>query len=214
MNFAYRLRDEIQRDIFSLQELKTIYPQMSEVAIYGAVTRSLKAKEFLKLKRGLYLFSKKLRKGPVSKFLIANKLYYPSYVSFESALSYYGLIPEAVYTTSLACFQRKNKTFLNELGEFSFDYIPIKPFFIGVISNKEEGGVLIANPLRALFDLIYVRKKKYASIEDLQNDLRIEKNNLQKEVSKFSSLEIELLAKSYKKKNVIQFYEMLVRTFK
>ena len=82
---------------------------MSDVAINSGVARSLKSNDFLRLKRGLFLFSKKLRNGSISKLSIANKLYGPSYVSFESALSYHGLIPEAVYTTTSACFQRKSK---------------------------------------------------------------------------------------------------------
>ncbi|MBT6325844.1 MAG: hypothetical protein HOJ35_07730 [Bdellovibrionales bacterium] len=214
MNFAYRLREVIRKDIFSQQDLKAILYSMSDTAINNGVARSLKSNEFLRLKRGLFVFSKKLRKGSISKLLIANKLYGPSYVSFESALSYHGLIPEAVYTTSSACFQRKNKTFSNELGDFSFDYIPSDPFFMGVINKKEEGGVLIATALKALFDLIYIRRKNYYLIEELEDDLRIEKSLLSKEASRVSSYEIETLAKSYKKKNVYQFYLMLVRTFK
>jgi predicted transcriptional regulator of viral defense system len=214
LNFAYRLRREVKRDIFSHQDLKALLYPMSDAAINSGVARSLKSNDFQRLKRGLFLFSKNLRKGSISRLLIANKLYGPSYVSYESALSYHGLIPEAVYTTTSACFQRKNKTFSNELGDFSYDYIPSNPFFMGVINKKEEGGVLIATGLKALFDLIYIRRKSYHSIEELEDDLRIEKSLLQSEVSHFSSFEIETLAKSYKKKNVYQFYLMLVRTFK
>lgn len=214
MNFAYRLRGEVKRDIFSQQDLKTLLYPMSDAAINSGVARSLKSKDFLRLKRGLFLFSKNLRKGSISRLLIANKLYGPSYISFESALSYHGLIPEAVYTTSSACFQRKNKIFANELGEFSFDYIPSNPFFMGVVNKKEEGGILIATGLKALFDLVYIRRKDYHSITELEEDLRIEKSLLQNEISNFSSIEIETLAKSYKKKSVYQFYLMLVRTFK
>lgn len=214
MNFAYKLREEIKRDIFSQQDLKAIFYPMSEKAISSAVARSLKSNDFLSLKRGLFLFSKKLRRGTVSKLSIANKLYGPSYVSFQSALSFHGLIPEAVYTTTSACFQRKNKSFSNGIGDFSYDYIPCDPFFMGVENRKEEGGVLIATALKALFDLIYIRRKNYSSIEDLHRDLRVEEDALKSEVSKFSSSEIETLAKSYKKKNVFAFYLMLVRSFK
>ena len=214
MNFAYKLREKVRRDVFSQQDLKAILYPMSEQAIRSGVARSLKSNDFLSLKRGLFLFSKKLRKETVSKLSIANKLYGPSYVSFESALSFHGLIPEAVYTTTSACFQRKNKSFSNDLGDFSFDYVPCDPFFMGVESRKEEGGVLIATALRALFDLIYIRRKNYNSIEDVERDLRIERGDLKDAVSKFSSSEIEALAKSYKKKNIYAFYLMLVRNFK
>ncbi len=214
MNFAYKLREKIKKEVFGQQDLKAILYPMSDAAISSGVTRSLKSNDFLRLKRGLFLFSKKLRKGPVSKLLIANKLYDPSYVSFESALSYHGLIPEAVYTTTSACFQRKNKIFTNQLGDFSYDYIPSKPFFMGVSNHKDDGGVLMATVLKALFDLVYIRHKNYNTIDELYDDLRIEKHDLEKEVSMFSSLEIETLAKSYRKKNIYQFYLMLIRTYK
>ncbi len=214
MNFAYKLRNEIQRDLFSQQDLKTLFYCKTDAAIHSGLTRSLTGKQILKLKRGLYLFSKNLRRRPLSNFLVANKLYDPSYVSFESALSFHGLIPEAVYRTTSACIQRKNKIFTTELGDFSFDHIPSRPFFIGVTSDSHEGGALVANAIKALFDLIYLRRKNYPSIEDLQSDLRIEQNLLKTEVAKYSSLELEILAKSYKKKAVYQFYTLLMRTFK
>lgn len=214
MNFALKLRDEIKRDVFGQQDLKTLHSSMTDAAIHNGVTRSLKSKDLLKLKRGLYLFSQKLRRGSISKFLIANKLYGPSYISFESALSYHALIPEAVYSITSACFQRKNKTFTNQLGNFSYDYIPCESFFMGVVNKKEDNGILIATGLKALFDLIYIRRKNYNSMVELTNDLRIEESVLLKEVSQYSVSEIENLAKSYKKKNVFHFYQMLVRNLK
>ena len=93
MNFAYKLRDEIKRDIFSQRDLKALLYPMSDAAIHSGITRCLHSKQILKLKRGFYLFAKKLQRDSISKFLIANKLYDPSYVSFESALSFHGFIP-------------------------------------------------------------------------------------------------------------------------
>ncbi|MCK5784370.1 MAG: hypothetical protein KAH06_07980 [Desulfobacterales bacterium] len=214
MNFAHKLRDKIDRDVFSQQDLKALLSPMTEAAIYNGVTRSLKSGDFLKLKRGLYLFSKRLRRDSLSRFLIANKLYGPGYISFESALSYHGLIPEAVYSTTSACFQRKSKIFENKLGEFCFDYIPCNPFFMGVESVRGRGGVQVANAIRALFDLIYLRRKKYPALEDLQRDLRIERVSLGDEVKKFSVEEIEKLAQSYKKRDLTEFARLLLRLFK
>jgi len=214
MNFAYKLRGEIKRDMFSQNDLKALFYPMTNAALHNGVSRSLKSKNLVKLKRGLYLFSKELRQGSVSKFLIANKMYEPSYVSFESALSYHGLIPEAVYTTTSACVQRKSKNFKNDLGDFSYDYVPCLDFFLGVYHEMEKGGVLIANPLRALFDLIYLRKKRYDSIEEVEEDLRVETFNLKAEVKKYSVREIESLAVQYKKKIIINFYELLIKAFK
>ncbi len=54
----------------------------------------------LVLKRGIYMLSEEFRVTRCSNYFLANQLYTPSYVSLESALSYYGLIPEAVYATT------------------------------------------------------------------------------------------------------------------
>ena len=214
MNFAHKVRAQIDRDIFSHQDLKVLLGDMSDVAINSGVARSLKSKDFIKLKRGLFIFSKSMRKNLILSNLVAHKMYGPSYISFESALSYHGLIPEAVYTTTSACVQRKSKTFYTAIGCFSYDYIPCPIFFMGVKNIKEEGGELIACGLKALFDLIYIRRKYYSSPEDLYQDLRIEPSEIASEVAMFSSAELERLAKSYKKKNVFQFYLMLIRSFK
>ena len=85
---------------------------------------------------------------------------------------------------------------------------------MGVVNKKEDNGILIATGLKALFDLIYIRRKNYNSMVELTNDLRIEESVLLKEVSQYSVSEIENLAKSYKKKNVFHFYQMLVRNLK
>jgi hypothetical protein len=214
MSFALKLRDQIKNEVISHRDLKALYSQISDASIHNGISRAVKSKNLVKLKRGLYLFSKNLRKGSVSKFLIANKIYEPSYVSFESALSYHGLIPEGVYTTTSACLQRKTKNFSNELGDFSYQYIPCQDFYLGVYHEPEKGGCLIATPIRALFDFIYLRKKRYSSIEEIENDLRIETSNLRIEIMKFSISEIESLAIQYKKKNVMQFCQILLKAFK
>ncbi len=211
MSFGQKLRRVIQHDIFGQEELRLIYPDASDASLHSGISRALSAKEVIKLKRCLYLFSKDFQINSISKFKIANKIYDPSYVSFESALSFYGLIPEAVYETTSACFLRKSKNFTNELGEFSYNYVPCRPFFIGVTSRD---GVLMASPLRALFDYIYYRRKSYETIHDLEDDLRIESVMLRNEVTRFNYVELRKLSQAYRKKGLDQFCELLVREFK
>lgn len=214
MNFSYKLREKLKNDLFSHYDLKALLYPASDASIHNGISRAIKSKDLIQLKRGLYLFPQKLRRSSLSKFLIANKLYGPSYISFESALSHYGFIPEAVYTTTSACYQRKKKCFKNELGEFTFEFVPCSDFFLAVTYEKNRDGALIASPLRALFDTIYLYKKKYQSIDQLYEDLRIESHLLREEVSRYSVAEIENLAKLYKKRNVTNFYLLLIKAFK
>ena len=212
MNFINRLREVLEGDIFTMEELKGIFcPHLNEDALRSKVAR---AGELVRLRRGLYTFPKYLRKKSLSNFSVANVLYAPSYVSFESALSHHGLIPEAVHTTTSACFQRKNKIFSNELGEFSFDHVPCRPFFMEVHKSRERTGELVAGALKALFDLIYIRRKKYATIEEIEEDWRIDREILKEEVCKVNIGEFSKLAESYKKNNVNNFYKILIEKFK
>ena len=55
--------------------------------------------DLIRLKKGFFVVAPRISQQLLSEELIANHLYGPSYVSLETALSYYGLIPELVYVT-------------------------------------------------------------------------------------------------------------------
>lgn len=109
-----------------------------------------KAGEIVRLKRGLFIKSASGYSLP----LIANHIYGPSYVSKETALRYYGLIPEHVYSTTSVCINR-SRTFENSLGKFTYDHLPVEYYRLG-IKMREENGVCyqIATSEKALADLI------------------------------------------------------------
>lgn len=87
-------------------------------------------------------------------------------------------------------------------------------FFLGVEHTKDDRRVLISNPLKALFDLIYYRKTNYADLNDLKDDLRIDVDSLNTFVAEYSYKEMELLAASYRKRNIMRFFQLLVRELK
>lgn len=214
MNFSDKLRRQLSRDVFTREDVSITFQFLSQQAIHSGISRSMKSKDILQLKRGLYLFGERLQRNAVSKFLIANKMYSPSYISFESALSHHGLIPEAVYVVVSACYPRKKKQFRSPYGDFFFDYVPCSPFFLGVEYTKEKGGVLIANPIKALFDLIYLKKKNYSALEELEDDWRIDLEAMRYNANNYSFKELEILAKSYRKRNVSTFFNILMRELK
>lgn len=114
----------------------------------------------VKLKRGIYLLNKNDRKiNPSLKFL-ANQFYFPSYVSMEYALNFYGLIPERVYQiTSVST--RKTARFKNDLGEFVYQHIQPSAYR-GYKSVKDANGFVffIAEPEKAAVDFFYLNKSK------------------------------------------------------
>lgn len=113
-----------------------------------------KANEIARLKRGMYVVNPEVSGKVISTELIANHLYGPSYISMQSALRYYGLIPETVYTMRSMTIKH-SRDFENSFGRFEYICCPKDYFPIGVtlISSKDFSFV-IATPEKALCDLI------------------------------------------------------------
>ncbi len=214
MSLLDEIRDQLPGDAFDEGELKLVLRGHSPASLHSLLSRLLKDGKINKLRRGLYVFGERYQKRPLSNYVIAAKLYSPSYISFESALSYHGLIPEAVYVTTSACAQLKKKYYPTPLGDYSYQYIPPNSFRLGVESLSTPGGTfLMANPIKALFDLIYIRKKTYPDVSAIQGDLRIEAEELLAALKNYSSAEVEALAKSYGRKGSEQLFRVLKREF-
>ncbi len=141
---------------------------------HALVKRALHAKDIIQLRRGLYCVSERHQKR-CSLFDVAQYIYGPSYVSFESALEYHGWIPEAVYTLTCAS-QGKSKVFDTPLGRVMYRRIPAEVFYEGVERNAE--GVFVATPFRAILDILYARRKAWKSAGDVTADMRVENDLL------------------------------------
>lgn len=123
------------------------------------ISSLVKSGALLRLKKGKYLISDNLKQQPASLELIANHLYGPSYVSFETALSYHGWIPERTYLVRSAITKRK-KVFSNELGIFEYNTVPGPYYPIGIqqVIIEQQYAFLIATPEKALCDLVITTK--------------------------------------------------------
>ena len=148
----------------------------------------------MQLKRGVYILNENDRKVFPSRFFFANQLMWPSYVSLESALSYYGFIPESVAdVTSIT--SKKTNCFKNGLGQFIYQHV--KPaVFNGYHSFKDEAGidVLIADPEKAIADFLYLNLNKFkASVKNVfKNSYRFQNTGA------LSRRKIISLARSFK----------------
>lgn len=206
------LRTHIPYEVFEDQDFHLAFKDHTLAAKHKLLSRLLKKGELQKVSRGLYVFGEIWRKKSVSTFTIANKLVAPSYISFESALSHHGLIPESVYVTTSACFQRDNKSFKTPFGVFSFQHVPTSSFALEVESVETPGGhELIATPIKALFDLVYARRVSYESLADVENDLRIEPAEIIKHASLLRVSGLEELAESYRKKTCMELLKAIKR---
>lgn len=133
--------------------------------------------ELFTIIRGLYETD-----GSTPGYLLAPIIYGPSYLSFEFALAYYSLIPEAVYTFTCASFEKKKtKTYETSFGTFTYRDIPSSAYSYGVILKSENGyGFQIASPEKAICDQLYkispLSNRKELE-EFLLNDLRVYEND-------------------------------------
>ncbi len=114
-----------------------------------------KQKLLIRLKKGLFVVAPEISQSEISRELIANHLYGPSYISLESALSYYGLIPERVYAVRSVTAKRAKK-YYTPLGEFHYRTVPENYYSIGIQQeqSKNKSIFLIAFPEKALCDML------------------------------------------------------------
>ena len=141
-------------------------------------------------------------------YLLAGSVYGPSYISFEYALAFYGLIPEKVTTITCATFDKKKKKQYNtNFGTFTYRDIPVLVYPEEILLKQENNySYQIATPEKALCDKLYTLSplNNYLNLENmLFNDLRIDVEEFNKldadKIDKLSNLyhstNIDLLAK-------------------
>ena len=107
-----------------------------------------------KLRRGLYALAPPYQKTAPHPFLVANQMVSGSYVSLQSALAYYGLIPEYVPVTTSVTTLRPGE-WDTPIGQFAYRHIQANLFFgyhAIVLDNRQSAW--IASPEKALLDLI------------------------------------------------------------
>jgi hypothetical protein len=144
------------------------------------ISELIKSGELLTLKRGLYLLSGDVSVQQTEPFLVANHLRGPSYISLESALAYWSMIPERVYEVSSATL-KGTKNYTTPIGRFSYYHLSTPYFSFGVkrVQLSTHQYVLIASPEKAICDKIIftsgiVFRSKKQVFEFLCEDLRID----------------------------------------
>ena len=127
----------------------------SEIKAGNQKVRNLELSgKVIRLKKGLYVVDPSVSRVALSTELIANHVYASSYVSMSSALRYYGLIPETVYTIQSMTIKH-SRSFETPIGRFDYTFINREAFHIGITSiNKQSYAFLMATPEKALCDLI------------------------------------------------------------
>ncbi len=187
--------------IFTINQLKEKYCDYANPL--DKIKRDCDNGVLFRIARGLY------EDNPlVNPIFLAASLLAPSYISFDYALSYYGLIPERVETiTSASLLVHKNKTFHNYFGDFSFSDIPADAFAEGTTYIFDgEYGARIATKEKALCDSLY-KWPVVHSVKDLKQLLFEDKRIDEEEFMTCDFKSLVYIASLYHKTNL----ELLIK---
>lgn len=145
----------------------------------------LKAQGFLEpLKKGLYIAGPAISATKPDTFLVANHLLGPSYVSLETALSFYGLIPERVYEIS-SMTTKAPRSFKTAMGQFTYTRLPLPYYSFGLEMHQLPSNqyAIVASPQKALCDKIVTTsgltlRSVRNAYDYLVDDMRIDESAL------------------------------------
>lgn len=173
----FELKTGIQQNIFTFLDILKLFPDEKETTVKIQLHRLGKKKLVTLVKRGLYCFDPQ----KIDELALAGLLYQPSYVSLETALNYYGIIPDVSLSVN-SISATTTKRIKNGFGSFSYHKIK-KDLFFGFKAMESPDKITfnIAFKEKALLDYIYIRR-----ISDT-HDLRLNLKSLDKKIyTKFS----------------------------
>ena len=149
-----------EKRILTTLDIKKLMQIESDNTLYKFVERLNKSGIIKRIAKGLY----HSRMYEPEKLEIANLLYQPSYISFESALNFYGILIQTPFVVTSATLN-KTKNIQTNYGEFHYTKITQKRYF----GYVKHGKFLIATPEKALLDEFYLMSKgmRHVSIEEL-----------------------------------------------
>ena len=156
---------------FSIHQARLYFPTFDR----NNLTRWTKKGLLLRLRQEWYAFPELLQRPDFARY-VACRIYRPSYISLHTALSIYGMIPEAVSSiTSVSTL--KTAKFENAFGQYAyqnvkpdlfFGYKPVMLPLNTAIINPPQLAWMLAHPEKALLDLLYLYPF-YDSEEELEH---------------------------------------------
>ena len=154
-------------------EFSTLFPLVNDLPVFSSsllqagevvpaylqkqLSLWAKSGKIIQLRRGLYTLADPYRKTDPHPFTIANQLVTPSYVSLQSALAYYNLIPEDAPNITSITSRKRTGGLTTPLGNFTYHSIQsalFTEFHLQEVSHSQN--VFLARPEKALIDLIYL----------------------------------------------------------
>lgn len=168
---AAALRNRIWQEEYDYQTLLDALGEYDRPR--DKITRLLRQGAIIRVKKGLYVFGENYRRKSISREILANLIYGPSYISLEYALQYHGLIPERVEEVTSITTGRSRR-FDTPVGVFSYRQVPMHVFRQGMdrVALPDDRAFLIATPSKALADKLLAEHGRGLSTQrDLQSYL-------------------------------------------
>ena len=185
MNFQ-KIRQQLKLhnlEIFTSQEFINIFGMSRGVAAV-TLTRYKKTGYLISPRRGVYYLAGEVE----DKYKIANKVYSPSYISLDSALAKYSLIPETVYTiTSITT--KATREFTDDQTVYRYYRIK-KEAFIGY---HQEGDTLFADPEKAVVDYLYFASQGKRQLNDRLDLKKIDRKKVSFYAKFFNNTRLNVL---------------------
>lgn len=175
--------------LFSPEELRRLFSVTLRAS--RAFIKNHQTDLFIKLRNGLY----GLKSDSPTELEIANRLYRPSYVSFEYALAHYRIIPEAVYTITSAT-SKITREFTAQGKSYEYYRIKKRAYRGYRLVKTAQSTVLIAEPEKALVDYLYFVDLKRKTLNERLNVRNINKTAALRYCSLFKRRSLTKLVKS------------------
>jgi predicted transcriptional regulator of viral defense system len=199
----YKKLQDSRLYLFSTQDLFCLFPKEKKEILRQQIHYWKKHSWVRALKNGLYEIIYPEEKNIPDLFL-ANKLYSPSYVSLETALSIYNIIPEVAFgITSITT--KPTREFKNYHGFFKYRSVRPRGFIGYRIIEENKFKIKIAEPEKALVDYIYFKlyDGDKVNVEEERFDLsvlkKLKKQRLYNYASNFNKMTYKTLREIYAK---------------
>lgn len=203
MNFPEFKNKLFDLACFNINQVYAWHPDFDR----NNIIRWVKKGYLIRLRQGYYAFPE-YKKSTEYSLYFANRIYRPSYISLHTALSFYGMIPEAVVQiTSVTTL--KTAYFKNDFGEYSYKSIKENLLFgyqLKPVANERT--IQFASPEKALLDLLYLYPF-YNTTQELE-ELRLDDYFMHNDLNKEQLLQ---LAERFQSKALMQRVNLLVETY-
>lgn len=206
------IRDSVRAEVLDYQQLMACLNGYAKPR--DRIGAFLADGSLVRVRKGLYVFGERYRRTLVSREVLANLIYGPSYISLDYALSIYGLIPERVTeVTCITCGEKRRVT--TPFGVFSYRPLSLHRYAPGIVwAGEGEARYLLASPEKALVDKVWAdarfRPTRQCDFNSyLFADLRIAEDRL----ATLNFGRIESIASAYASGKVALLARFLARRF-